>query len=135
MISRAILALFLWCAATLAHAQSYTWPADLTGPDFNCTLLAPGEYNCPAMNFSKDVYIVIASPLVVHVNGNFTAAKNFIIPKGASLLLDVVGSVTFSKDMNGYLDIKSTRSMSFAKNTILYGDLIPATTLRSPRTR
>ena len=123
MISRAILALFLWCAATLAHAQSYTWPADLTGPDFNCTLLAPGEYNCPAMNFSKDVYIVIASPLVVHVNGNFTAAKNFIIPKGASLLLDVVGSVTFSKDMNGYLDIKSTRSMSFAKNTILYGDL------------
>jgi len=123
MISRAILALFLWCAATLAHAQSYTWPADLTGPDFNCTLLAPGEYNCPAMNFSKDVYIVIASPLVVHVNGNFTAAKNFIIPKGSSLLLDVIGSVTFAKDMNGYLDIKSTKSMSFAKNTILYGDL------------
>lgn len=123
MISRAFLALFLWCAATMAHAQSYTWPADLTGPDFNCILLAPGEYNCPAMNFSKDVYIVIASPLVVHVNGNFTAAKNFIIPKGSPLLLDVIGSVTFAKDMNGYLDIKSTRSMSFAKNTILHGNL------------
>ncbi|HEY0586375.1 MAG TPA: DUF6701 domain-containing protein [Pseudoduganella sp.] len=123
MIFRAFLALFLWCAATLAHAQSYTWPADMTGPDFNCTQLAPGEYNCPAMNFSKDVYITITSPIVVHVAGDFTAAKNFIIPQGKALLLDVTGKVTFAKDMNGYLDIKSGKSMTFAKNTILHGNL------------
>ena len=123
MISRAILAIFLWCAATLAHAQSYSWPADLTAPDFNCTLTGAGDYTCPSMSFSKDMYIVITSPITVHVNGNFSAQKNFIIPQGKPLLLDVKGSVTFSKDMNGYLDIKSTGSMSFAKNTILYGDL------------
>lgn len=122
MISRVILAIFLWSAATFAHAQSYSWPADLTG-SFNCTLLAAGEYNCPAMSFSKDAYIVISSPLVVHVNGNFSAAKNFIIPQGSPLLLDVKGTVNFSKDMNAYMDIKSTGSMTFAKNTIFHGDL------------
>jgi len=122
MISRAILAIFLWCAATLAHAQSYSWPADLIS-GFNCTLVAAGEYNCPSMSFSKDVYIVITAPLVVHVNGNFSASKNFIIPKGSPLLLDVKGTVTFSKDMNAYMDIQSTGSMTFAKNTIMHGDL------------
>jgi hypothetical protein len=123
MISRVFLAIFLWCAATLAHAQSYNWPADLTGPDFNCTLTGPGDYTCPAMSFSKDMYIVITSPITVHVNGNFSAAKNFIIPKGAALLLDVKGNVNFAMGMNGYFDIKSSGSMTFAKNTILYGDL------------
>jgi MSHA biogenesis protein MshQ len=123
MISRAILAIFLCCATTVAHAQTYSWPADLTGTGFKCTLVAPGDYDCPAMSFPMDTYIVITSPIVVHVNGNFTAAKYFTIPKGQSLLLDVKGSVNFAKDMNGYLDIKSSGSMSFAKNTILYGDL------------
>jgi len=123
MIFRAIIAIFLWCAATLAHAQSYSWPADLTGSNFNCTHIGPGEYNCPAMSFSKDVYIVISSPLTVHVNGDFSAQKNFIIPKGSPLLLDVKGTVTFAKDMNAYMDIKSTGSMTFAKNTIFHGDL------------
>lgn len=123
MISRVILAVFLWCAATFAHAQSYSWPADLTSPTFNCTLLAAGEYNCPSMSFTKDTYIVVTSALAVHVNGNFTAAKNFIIPKGQPLLLDVKGTVTFSKDMNAYMDIQSTGSMTFAKNTIVHGDL------------
>ncbi|WP_028102478.1 DUF6701 domain-containing protein [Pseudoduganella violaceinigra] len=123
MIFRAIIAIFLWCAATLAHAQSYTWPADLTGADFNCTLASAGQYNCPAMDFSKDAYIVIAAPITVHVNGDFSAAKNFIIPQGKALLLDVKGKVTFAKDMNGYLDIISTGSMKFGMNTILYGDL------------
>jgi MSHA biogenesis protein MshQ len=75
------------------------------------------------MNFSKDTYISITAPITVIVNGSFSAAKNFIIPKGEKLLLDVQGSVTFHKDMNGYLDIKSKGSMNFAKNTILRGDL------------
>ncbi|WP_342114808.1 DUF6701 domain-containing protein [Pseudoduganella sp. OTU4001] len=123
MIFRAILAIFLWCAATFAHAQTYSWPADLTKSDFNCNLIAAGEYNCPSMSFSKDEYIVITSPITVHVNGSFKAAKNFIIPQGSPLLLDVNGEVTFSKDMNAYMDIKSTGNMSFAKNTILHGDL------------
>lgn len=123
MISRAILAIFLWCAATFAHAQSYSWPADLTGSSFNCSLVAAGEYNCPSMSFSKDTYIVITSPLLVHINGNFSAAKNFIIPQGKPLLLDVKGTVTFSKDMNAYMSIQSTGSMTFAKNTIINGDL------------
>jgi MSHA biogenesis protein MshQ len=124
MIPRAILAIFLWCAAAFAHAQaSYNWPADLTGSTFNCTLLAAGEYNCPAMNFSKDMYIVVTSPLTVHVNGNFTASKNFIVTQGQPLLLDVNGTVTFAKDMNAYMNIKSTGSMTFAKNTIVHGNL------------
>ncbi len=123
MISRVILAIFLWSAATFAHAQSYSWPADLTSSTFNCTLVAAGEYNCPAMTFTKDAYIVVTSALVVHVNGNFTAGKNFIVPQGQPLLLDVKGTVTFSKDMNAYMDIQSTGSMTFAKNTIFHGDL------------
>src|SRR5689334_9827196 len=124
MIPRAILAIFLWCAAALAHAQaSYNWPADLTGSTFNCTLIAAGEYNCPAMNFSKDMYIVVTSPLTVHVNGNFSASKNFIVTQGQALLLDVKGTVTFAKDMNAYMNIQSTGSMTFAKNTIVHGNL------------
>lgn len=123
MIFRVIFAIFLWCAAAVAHAQTYSWPDDLTGSDFKCTLVAPGEYNCPSMSFSKEEYIVITAPITVHVNGSFKAAKNFIIPQGSPLLLDVNGDVAFSKDMSAYMDIKSTGNMSFAKNTTLYGDL------------
>ena len=122
-LARAALALLLWLAMATAHAQIYSWPSDLTKSPFNCSVVSSGVYSCGAMDFSKDTYITISSPITVIVNGNFGASKNFIIPDGADLLLDVKGKVTFQKDMNAYMDIKSTGSMTFAKNTIMHGDL------------
>ncbi|WP_256077112.1 polymer-forming cytoskeletal protein [Massilia sp. YIM B04103] len=117
------LAFLLYVASSLAMADTYHLPSDLSRAPFNCSGSGQ-DYNCGSIDLDKDAVLVLNGPIRLQVSGNLSTDKNLSsVNNGYNFDISVGGSVDLKKDVDVTMNLTVGGSVEIAKDARFTGNI------------